>query len=632
VTTTLHDAPPSGNAACGLGPDDLAALDIARDLVRLGVPVFTATLDRDGKPARLGWERIQPDLSEVDNWRPGLALCALMGHKFDALDIDPRHGGQESYGALLGELGQQKPTVYGRVQTPSGGEHLWLAPLGVGSRDRIRDGLDFKGGRPDGSGRGLVFIPPTVRPSKITGELLPYRWAEVPSIVPATADRTGTPLARIVSGALNGHRGNGTALRAGIDLGAVVTGGVPEGEPHDAHLARVTMSLACRGFSKEEAYLVWQTAVSNTKLTREGEPFTRADFERHWRGASAKVAADRQSHTSHTSHTVREDAEGLLAGVRDGAWLSAQDFPALEYAVPGLIPEGLTLLVGPPKAGKSWLTLNLLLAVASGGVALGKIKAGSPRRVFYLALEDGDRRMQGRCRQLLGGRNDVPALFTYQTRLAGAVVPTMRAWMERHSDTGLIVVDTLGKVMPPSGIGESAYQRDYRVGSELKALADEYRGLAVVVLHHDRKATAEDFVDAVSGTHGLAGSADTIAVLARKRQAKEGVLRITGRDVAENEYALTVTSGAMWELDGDDLDEAASKAASRTAEQQLGDRSAELLAMVRQQGRISSAEAVEKFGSSAYEYLRRLVASGRIDKAERGWYVALPAPEGGSSS
>jgi len=57
----------------------------------------------------------------------------------------------------------------------------------------------------------------------------------------------------------------------------------------------------------------------------------------------------------------------------------------------------------------------------------------------------------------------------------------------------------------------------------------------------------------VSGTHGLAGAADTIAVLARKRQSAEGSLKITGRDVPENEYGLTIQDGMAWQLDGADL-------------------------------------------------------------------------------
>ena len=41
----------------------------------------------------------------------------------------------------------------------------------------------------------------------------------------------------------------------------------------------------------------------------------------------------------------------------------------------------------------------------------------------------------------------------------------------------------------------------------LKEIADEY-GVAVLLLHHTRKATADDFLDSVSGTHGLAGAAE----------------------------------------------------------------------------------------------------------------------------
>src|SRR5215217_3565759 len=69
--------------------------------------------------------------------------------------------------------------------------------------------------------------------------------------------------------------------------------------------------------------------------------------------------------------TLPSDADKLLATLRTGDWLDAQEFPPLTYAVPGLIPEGSVLLVGPPKIGKSWLVLTIALAAASGGKALG---------------------------------------------------------------------------------------------------------------------------------------------------------------------------------------------------------------------------------------------------------------------
>ncbi len=62
-------------------------------------------------------------------------------------------------------------------------------------------------------------------------------------------------------------------------------------------------------------------------------------------------------------------------------------FLPTRWMVPGLLPDGLTLLAGKPKMGKSWLALELAIAVATGGVALGQIPV-EPGDVLYLALED----------------------------------------------------------------------------------------------------------------------------------------------------------------------------------------------------------------------------------------------------
>jgi len=117
------------------------------------------------------------------------------------------------------------------------------------------------------------------------------------------------------------------------------------------------------------------------------------------------------------------DADRLLATLRTGAWLDAQVFPPLSYVVPGLVPEGSVLLVGAPKIGKSWLVLAVGLAAASGGKALGLDV--SKRPVLYLALEDGDRRLQDRCRRLLAD-DPIPAEFQYLTRIEpGRIIDTI---------------------------------------------------------------------------------------------------------------------------------------------------------------------------------------------------------------
>lgn len=154
-----------------------ADLEAARGMAAAGIPLFIAQPDPSAKtgfrpPSR--WEQTEPDPSVVDQWRPGLALCAVMGCGFDLIDIDPRNGGDVS---VLGDL---LPFVYGVAATPSGGRHLFIGSLGVGSRDNLWPGVDVKGGMFNGSGRGFAFLAPTVRASVVTGELRAYEWVEVP--------------------------------------------------------------------------------------------------------------------------------------------------------------------------------------------------------------------------------------------------------------------------------------------------------------------------------------------------------------------------------------------------------------------------------------------------------------------
>src|SRR5690606_11474648 len=73
------------------------------------------------------------------------------------------------------------------------------------------------------------------------------------------------------------------------------------------------------------------------------------------------------------------------------------DWPEPTWAVPDIIPAGLTILAGRPKVGKSWLALSIAQAVAAGGVVLGKQVEPGP--VLYMGLEDNPRRLQSRMQQ-----------------------------------------------------------------------------------------------------------------------------------------------------------------------------------------------------------------------------------------
>ncbi|MFD3885047.1 AAA family ATPase [Streptomyces microflavus] len=216
----------------------------------------------------------------------------------------------------------------------------------------------------------------------------------------------------------------------------------------------------------------------------------------------------------------------------------ATEFPDPKWAVPGLISEGVNLLAGPPKVGKSWLSLGLALSVAAGGTAMDTVPVeGGP--VLYLALEDTARRLKTRMGKMLAGTR-APSNLTLATScpsLPQGGSEAIAQWAERNPDARMIVIDVFAKIRGTSAPGASAYDADYAAVGHVKRIADHY-GIAVVLVHHVRKAASDDFLAEVSGTNGLAGAADATLVLKRARGKADGVLHVTGRDVDESEYAL----------------------------------------------------------------------------------------------
>jgi hypothetical protein len=206
--------------------------------------------------------------------------------------------------------------------------------------------------------------------------------------------------------------------------------------------------------------------------------------------------------------------------------------------VNGLITPGLTILAGKPKIGKSWAALNICIAVACGGFALGSIGTDKGQ-VLYLALEDNKRRLKSRLAKILG-QSKSPADLTLATqwpKLDKEGAFHLIAWLEKNRDAKLIAIDTWAKFRPTKVKGKDDYSQDYEASSDLKTMADHY-GVAIMIVHHCRKTEASDPFDEVSGTLGLTGSADGILVLKHDRGLHDAVLHVTGRDVEEAEIAL----------------------------------------------------------------------------------------------
>lgn len=325
-------------------------------------------------------------------------------------------------------------------------------------------------------------------------------------------------------------------------------------------------------------------------------------------------------------HERNTGEDSLLTGLRTGAWLDQQEFEPLQWVVEGIIPEGTSILAGAPKTGKSWLMLAVALAVATGGRALGYLPVGGARPVFYLALEDSDRRMQDRCRTVLGPGVPIPDNLNYLTEVKpGTCVATVLEWLESYgARRPLVIVDTLGRIMPSSRNGETTYQRDYRTVAELQSAVSPYPGTGLTIVHHTRKMGSEDFGDRISGTQGLLGAADSGLVLTRSRTEAKGTLSVTGRDVEEAEYGLALRDG-LWLLDGTTLATAKERVQERKVTEKLSDRSADIYRYVASAGKpVGPTEVAKKFGMPAGDagnYLIRMANSGRIVKVARGQYT-----------
>ena len=253
----------------------------------------------------------------------------------------------------------------------------------------------------------------------------------------------------------------------------------------------------------------------------------------------------------------REDPAAFLEQyLETGSWFSsaalmAQKLPELHYVVEGFLAQGLALLASPPKYGKSWLAMQLCLAVSEGQPFLGM-----PTRqatCLYLALEDGRQRLQKRLGRL--GSHGSRSLYfeTNAPTLAGGLLVYLESFLARHPDCRLVVVDTLQKVRGDGDRASSVYAADYADVGALKAFADRF-GLCLLLVHHLRKMSDDtDPFNRIAGSNGIFGAADAAMVLARsKRSDPRTTLSLTGRDVEEQELILTFDKArCRWQVLGD---------------------------------------------------------------------------------
>lgn len=575
------------------------------------------------------------DPEQIRSWWkqwPHAQPAAVVPEDITIFDIDIRNGGSlEALEAVAGPLPDTLTSWSGRGD---GGCHLWFKkPATEISQRQLPPGVDLR--KP---GVHYVIIPPALHP--VTGQ--PYTWNSVPYVaeLPAQAvEALAPPKPRVTLPApVSEHSGNLNGLVRSVSEAV-------EGERNEK-----LFWASCRAFDHGDDDIIQDLfeAALSVGLT-ESEASSTIDSARRTdrqpvepfvpsylapipnqvtpsstpEEGKSDNGPESNNDKGDSSHNDAEPNHDPLGSAFTATSLLAQEFPPLEYVVPGVITEGLGLLVAPPKIGKSWMVLDVGIACSTGGKAFNAIPVDQ-RPVLYLALEDGPRRLQDRLHTIgmTTGNDDLQ--FMTETK-AGAML-TIGAFIERNTHRKpLVILDTLGKARDVY-TGNDAYQKDYKELSDYKRLVDAHPGSSLLIVHHTNKGAHGDFVASVSGTQGITGAADSVLTIERGRGEDEAVLNVTSRDAAEGSYAMTFDNG-KWTLDGADLQDAAQAVQVRKATIGVGDPMGELIEKVAEhpEGIKASdlAQLLHWDSAKVRTYLARAYEANRIMRLKRGLYAPV---------
>ena len=237
--------------------------------------------------------------------------------------------------------------------------------------------------------------------------------------------------------------------------------------------------------------------------------------------------------------------------VIDGETLMDMRLEPTAHAVKTFLPQGLCILGGAPKIGKSWLVLDLCVRIAKGEAIWNmETKRGT---ALYLCLEDSYARIQERLNSIT---DEVPPNIFFAVgakTMAEGLCGQIREFVSEHPDTVIAAIDTFQIVRKSDT--DISYGNDYQEIRVLKALADELK-ITILLVHHLRKQGDSDPFNKLSGSTGISGAADAAYILDVSRRSQNGAtLYCTGRDIDYREIELRFCKEkCLWEVVSDSLE------------------------------------------------------------------------------
>ncbi len=308
------------------------------------------------------------------------------------------------------------------------------------------------------------------------------------------------------------------------------------------------------------------------------------------------------------SRVVDNSSASDLPQIETALSLMERDMPQISYLCDPWIPEGLNILAGRPKLGKTTLLRQKLAAVAGGDAIMGQDCVQAT--CLFISIEEGDR-LTNKKFQMAGFDDAALAsiLIAYKwSRGKDGVLDLMRV-LDDNESIRYIGIDSLTRFRDLPDSKTPAFVCDYEAVSELHSVAKSRPGICIDVVHHTRKAKSDDPIEDISGTFGVSAACDSYWVM---RHHEDGAVLHVGGRLWESDTCQFQLRRAdqRWELVGEFIG--------------INSMQAQTLDAIRGAKGMTPTQLASTFGirpSSAHARLDRLVREGLV-KNEHGCYFA----------
>lgn len=589
-----------------------ALMEAALRYAGLGLAVIPLN-PRSKKPIFDKWTDIdRADTKTVARWwhaNPDANVGILTGPKsgFFVFDVDPKNRGEIAYDNLTAEHGRFPDTW--RQITGTGGFHLFFRYPNFPVRNcaELFPGIDIRG---DG---GQVVAPPSIHPD--TGRN--YEWDGMDEIERQPIAEAPVWLLDVLA---SRNYGGQKAKQGSVQISAKL----PRGVRHPA-LVSVAGMLRRIGLCQEEIYPTLE-AINNNRCD---PPKPAAEVRQIAESMMRYRPVDHNLYAVATSlwrlkgkaqHEHDSRMEKLKISGKDGLSVYRSDMKGPPALIENMLYNGLTIMAGKAKSGKSFLSLQLSISVALGTPALSGRAITRPGGVVYYSLEMGENRTADRMRKLLETEQvslqNVDFVWDCLPMNSGGIEQLDMVLEEKKPN--LVIIDTfLGFVKGQAKEGGDLLRNQYSEVERIKKLADKHE-TAILLVHHTRKSGKSDDgeagIDLVAGTGGFTAACDSVWIF-RKAPDDMFNLDITGRDVEEQSLALKFERDPLgWKIVGD---------AVKVKQQGEDDF---IVKMLFDEGAMTAARLGGKVRippRRMAEILERLDFEGRVTKQSGGSYRAV---------